>query len=77
MKTTPRLQDALFDAALSLSNEERVELADRLWMTADDSPIPPEVLQEVERRIADLKAGKLSTISAEELMARLRARVNS
>lgn len=73
MATQPRLQDALFDAALSLPNEERAILADRLLGTVGpvddvDEDLSPELRAELDRRVAALETGTMGTISLEEFM---------
>jgi putative addiction module component (TIGR02574 family) len=67
--------------ALELSVEDRARLAQRLLESLDD--LPEEDLdeierawnEEIERRIADLEAGKAELIPAEQVFAEVRARL--
>lgn len=62
--------------AMKLTPDERVSLAERLWVSVDS----PEAIAaawdvEIERRVAQLDAGEVETIPAEEVIAELRARL--
>ena len=67
---------ALEAAALLLPPEERAKLAERLISSLDRDP---EVVaaweEEIKRRIAELDAGRMNTIPAEEVFAEARSRL--
>ena len=59
--------------ALGLSPEDRVRLADRLIASVfEDEAIESAWSAEVERRIADIEAGRAELIPASEAIARAR-----
>lgn len=63
-------------AAMQLSPTERVDLADKLWVSVDT----PETIaaawdEEIARRIAQLDAGEVETMPAEQVISELRARL--
>ena len=72
--------DNVFDAALALPLDERLELAQRLWESAK----PPGVLseddpgfaQELERRVAAFEAGETEATEWEVVRDRIRAQLN-
>lgn len=62
--------------AMKLSPEERADLADWLWISA----APREEVQaawdvEIERRIRQLESGEVESIPAEEVLAKLKAKL--
>ncbi len=65
----------VFDAALSLPEPLRSQLADQLLL----SLVPPKTLSdsewcdELHRRAAEVESGKIETVSGEEALAELRA----
>ena len=74
----PMTLDELETEALKLDPVERVELAERLLGGAD--PTPPEEIErlwiaEAERRLAELREGRVQDVPAEEVFARVRARL--
>ena len=64
--------------ALTLPTEARAELADALYLSLDDGSDenPAEVATawaaEIERRVADLDAGRTKAVPMAEAMARIR-----
>ncbi|HEX9984039.1 MAG TPA: addiction module protein [Thermoanaerobaculia bacterium] len=75
-----RTLDAIRDEALQLNEEDRGVLADALWesfLTPEERELQEEWLDEAERRIADLEAGRSRTIPAEEVFARLRTKYSA
>ncbi len=64
-------------AALELSQEERAQLAQSLLASL---PRDPEVEatwdEEIKRRVAELEAGLIETIPAEDVFAEARSRLN-
>lgn len=71
---------SVFDAALALPEEERVELADRLWASLDSSyyeKVDAAWLEEIERRVKDFDEGRSTAIPAEEVFRAIRARRRS
>ncbi len=69
--------------ALQLSPKERGELIHRLIISLDGKPEEsPEAIakaweEEITRRLADMEAGRTQWIPADDVMARLRARINA
>jgi putative addiction module component (TIGR02574 family) len=65
-------------AALLLPPEERARLAERLIASLDRDP---EVVaawdEEIRRRIAELDAGRLESLPAEEVLEEARARLRA
>lgn len=73
--------EELEEQALQLSPEERGQLIHRLIVSLDGSPegTPQEIAEawdeEIARRVADMDAGRTQWIPADEVMARLRAKI--
>jgi putative addiction module component (TIGR02574 family) len=62
-------------AALDLSAEDRAELAQRLLSSLDRDPeVAAAWNEEICQRVADLEAGRVTTIPAEEVFAKARLR---
>ena len=75
---TPQVSE-LLEKALALSTQERGELAARLIDSLDDGP-PEEGVEEawqeeVQRRMDDIRSGRVQTIPGEQLRERLNARL--
>jgi putative addiction module component (TIGR02574 family) len=65
--------DVLEAEALKLTPEERARLADRLIASlSDDAEIEDAWASEVERRIAEIEAGRAPVVPAAEAIARAR-----
>ena len=65
--------DVLEAEALKLTPEERARLADRLIASlSDDAEIEEAWAAEVERRIAEIEAGRARVVPAVEAIARAR-----
>ena len=63
--------------ALSLSPEERIQLAERLWESvdpSDDVPLSEAWMTEIQRRRQEIMDGTVETIPAEEFFAEMRRR---
>ena len=62
------------ELALSLSDEERADLAQALWESLDASffPISDEFLAELERRDQKITSGEVTCSTHEEVMAKAR-----
>lgn len=75
--------EELENKALQLSTKERGELIHRLIISLDGKPEDsPEVIakawdEEIARRVADMEAGRTQWIPADEVMARLRTKINA
>jgi len=73
--------EELENQALKLSPKERGELIHRLIVSLDGEPEDtPEAIakawdEEIDRRVADMEAGRTKWIPADEVMSRLRAKV--
>jgi len=71
-----RLARELESQALKLSRRERARLAQRLISSLDqevDADAEQLWLTEAERRLADLKSGKVAAIPAERAIKKVRA----
>jgi putative addiction module component (TIGR02574 family) len=75
--------DELEAQALKLPLRERSELVHRLLVSLDGEPdgTPEEIAQawdeEIARRVADMEAGRTRWVPAEEVMVRVRARIEA
>jgi putative addiction module component (TIGR02574 family) len=63
-------------AAMQLSPDERADLAEKLWVSVDT----PETVAaawdtEIACRVAQLDAGEVETVPAEQVITELRARL--
>ena len=70
--------DSVFEAAMALSDDERAELADRLFFSI--SPQRQEEIErawaaEAERRYQAYKDGKVATVDYQEAMRSIRERL--
>lgn len=80
MKTTIEELEIL---AMQLPVKERSELAHRLIVSIDSEPdgTPEEIAkawdEEIARRVADMEAGRTRWIPADEVMARLRRKIEA
>lgn len=60
--------------ALKLTPDERAELIETLLASVQPSmPLHPEWEAEIERRVADMDAGRTTPIPGEEVFAKVRA----
>jgi putative addiction module component (TIGR02574 family) len=74
----PRTLDLLEAEAMKLSPQERAELAERLLESVNDAPpLSLAWRAEIERRLADLDAGRTETIPGEQVFAETRALIES
>lgn len=65
--------DVLEAEAMKLAPEERARLADRLIASlSDDAEVEETWAAEVERRIAEIEAGRVPVVPAAEAIARAR-----
>jgi putative addiction module component (TIGR02574 family) len=66
--------DAFAEQALMLTSEERAELAERLLLSvaAAQPPLHPAWGPEIDRRVAELEAGVVTLIPADEVFANAR-----
>ena len=58
--------DALVASALALPPEQRVELAERLWLSVEESD--EALIREIERRDAEMESGAVQPYTHEEVM---------
>ncbi len=69
----PNQLDVLEAEAMKLTVEERAHLADRLIASlSEDAQIEEAWASEVERRIAEIEAGRAPVVPAAEAIARAR-----
>jgi putative addiction module component (TIGR02574 family) len=62
--------DSIFAAAMELSDDERMELADRLFFSVAperQAEIDKAWAEEAERRLHELRAGKVKSVPWEEV----------
>jgi len=75
---TPQVSEVL-EKALTLSEQERGLLIDRLIASLDDGPADEGVEQawadEIKLRVDDIRSGKVKTIPGDEVRRRLAARL--
>ena len=70
--------EAIAAEALTLDPEDRIELAQRLIASVFyDDHVEKAWAEEIERRIAAIESGTAQPISRNELIARLRASIDS
>lgn len=70
--------EAVETAAMQLSAEERAELIDRLIDTVlPPPPLHPAWEPEIARRVAEMEAGLVEGIPAEQVFARMRAMIEA
>ena len=67
--------EKVFDEALSLPAEARINLVERL-LTSLNLPVQAEIdrlwAEEAERRVAQIDKGEVKLVSGEEIFARIR-----
>jgi putative addiction module component (TIGR02574 family) len=69
---------ALAEAALKLSPEERELLVETLIASLNEGPaLHPDWHDEIVRRLAEMQAGRTRFIPADEAMARLTAHIHA
>ena len=77
-----QILEKLETEALQLSPPERGKLIHRLIISLEGEPTEaPEAIakawdEEIARRVADMEAGRTQWIPADEVMARLRTKIN-
>ncbi len=60
--------DSLFTDALTLPDDSRLQLVERLIPTIQSDPsLDAEQLQEVQRRMDDVRAGRVQTLPGEQV----------
>ncbi|MBK1680707.1 addiction module protein [Rhodocyclus tenuis] len=61
------------NAAMQLSPDQRVALAEQLWVSVDTPEAAAAAWdEEIARRVAQLDAGEVATVPAEQVFAELR-----
>ena len=74
----PTTLQKLAAEAMKLSPEERADLADLLWVSVEPkAEVDAAWDAEIERRIADLEAGRTKAIPGEQVLAELRAKIEA
>ena len=64
----------ILEAALQLPHDQREDLVDKLAASLDLGDLGEYWEAEIQRRIEDVDAGKVATIAADEVFARLEQR---
>jgi putative addiction module component (TIGR02574 family) len=60
--------ETLFSEAMTLPDDSRLRLAERLFSTIKEEPaLEAEQLQEVARRVQDVRSGQVETLPGEEV----------
>ena len=75
-----RTLDEIRDEVMELDVEERGALADSIWesfLTPEEREIQAAWIVEVERRLDEMRSGKVKGISAKKVLARLRAKYDA
>ena len=75
----PKTFEKITDEALSLPSEKRAELANTLISSLEesvDADVEAAWEEEIEKRVNDIKSGKVSGVPAEEVFAKLNAKYN-
>lgn len=71
------IRPEVFAEILAMSPEDRHALADEIYESLADEPLDPEWerawSREIEQRVADIVAGRVDLIDADEVHAELRA----
>ena len=74
----PSTLESIESEALKLSPEERAELIERLIDSVVPAPpLHPAWAAEIERRLADMDAGRSKAIPADEVLADMRALIEA
>jgi putative addiction module component (TIGR02574 family) len=71
------MNKALLQELLELTPADRIELAQELWASVEESDLPPltpEQMEEIDRRIAEHERDPSRAIPWEEVREHLRAR---
>ena len=72
----PLTYQQIANEAMRLTPEERVDLAEKLWVSVDS---PEEIARawdiEIERRMAQIDAGEVETLPAEDVLSKLRKKL--
>ena len=76
-------EEVVFSAALALPEQSRAQLADMLWASVPEEQldlcVTDEVRQawaaEARRRMRDLESGNVALLPGDEVMGRLRSRL--
>jgi len=64
--------DTLISHALSLPPEQRVQLAERLWLSVEGALEDEALFAEIERREAEVAAGNVKPIPFDQAMREIR-----
>jgi len=70
------MTSAVLNDLLHLPKRERLEIAERLWLSVADEatmPVPASHKRVLKKRLADYKSGASKPIPHEELMRRVRS----
>ena len=77
---TPQVSEVL-EKALSLSEQERELLIDRLVESLANEPTEEGVeaawSEEIRRRVDDIRSGRVKTVPGEQVLSRLKARLQN
>jgi putative addiction module component (TIGR02574 family) len=76
-------EELVFSAALALPEQSRAQLADMLWASLPEEQldlsltdeVPQAWVAEARRRMRDVASGKVALLPGDEVMERLRSRL--
>ncbi len=70
-------RDEILEAALTLSIQERAEIAQALWQTLDldDAAVPSELVDTIRRRRQELSSGSVQGVSRNAAIESIRKSV--
>jgi putative addiction module component (TIGR02574 family) len=71
--------EQVFAAAMALPAESRIQLAEMLYESVDESAVPnvdPGLLAELDRRVAAYERGEMKTYTHEEVFGNLRPKTS-
>ena len=72
-------QEQVYAAAMALPPESRIQLAELLYDSVDETVVPevdPELLAELDRRVAAYDRGEMKTYTHEEVFGNLRPKTS-
>jgi putative addiction module component (TIGR02574 family) len=68
--------DTLVSSALALPPEQRVELAERLWLSVEGTLEDEALFAEIDRREAEIESGEVRPIPFDQAMSDIRNQIS-
>jgi putative addiction module component (TIGR02574 family) len=69
-------KEQIVNEAMSLSPQDRDDLAVMLWQSISEGDLPAETIQEIRHRLQAVAAGEGSFKTSDEVVARLRKKLS-